>query len=247
MGADNGTERGPIPLKQGSPMPAPKVLLDLYLHLARASEEQNRVLQRDKFLVLAAGIALQAGYPSIAEDCRRRVLEQNPNHLLRNYATMREALASDDIRHYSHQLSRIYPFEKAEYLLDKYRASGYSGRHGYDVLVAEGKPGNGRSAASGATLRDKENRRRRKRRHGLDGNASIRPRLRKALAASDEKRRRRPLPAERAPIPLDDAQPLSALRPVSMPLPSFFGWLIFAFALGIAVCGFALSYLMPSS
>lgn len=106
----------------------------MYLHLARASEEQRKPLQRDKFLVLAGGAALEANFPRVAEECRQRLLADNPNHILRNFATMREAFESEDIVHYANQLLRTYPFEKAEYLLEKYRASGYSSGHGYGSL-----------------------------------------------------------------------------------------------------------------
>lgn len=116
-------------------MPAPAELLELYLHLARASEEQRKPLQRDKFLVLAGGAALEANFPRVAEECRRRLLADNPNHILRNFSTMREAFESEDIVHYANQLLRYYPFEKAEYLLEKYRAGGYSSGHGYGSIV----------------------------------------------------------------------------------------------------------------
>jgi hypothetical protein len=112
-------------------MPAPRELVELYVHLASASEEQRRPLQRDKFLVLAASIAQGAGSIDVAEEFRYRILQNNPNHMLKAYGSMAEAMGSDDVRHYTHQLLRLYPFEKAEYLLHKFLAGGYSGRHGY--------------------------------------------------------------------------------------------------------------------
>lgn len=117
-------------------MPAPESMLDLYLHLASAADAEARPIQRDKFLILAAGIAQTVGYAGIAEDCRLRVLENNPNHLLRQFATVREALRSSEVRYYIRQLLRLYPFEKAEFLLMKYRDGGYQGHHGYDSLHA---------------------------------------------------------------------------------------------------------------
>ncbi|MGL4464633.1 MAG: hypothetical protein ACRDD1_02180, partial [Planctomycetia bacterium] len=110
-------------------MPAPEALIDLYLHLASASDHQRLPLQRDKFLVLAGGFAEMGGNPELAERCRLRLLAGNPNHLLKNFESMQEAMQSDDVRFYTKQLLRLYPFEKAEYLLYKFRASGYSGRH----------------------------------------------------------------------------------------------------------------------
>lgn len=117
-------------------MPAPESMLDLYLHLASAADADARPIQRDKFLILAAGIAQTVGYAGIAEDCRLRVIENNPNHLLRQFATVREALRSSEVRYYIRQLLRLYPFEKAEFLLMKYRDGGYQGHHGYDSLHA---------------------------------------------------------------------------------------------------------------
>ncbi|MFO0947511.1 MAG: hypothetical protein U1D30_16565 [Planctomycetota bacterium] len=119
-------------------MPAPETMLDLYLHLACASDAEGRPLQRDKFLILAAEIAHVSGYGGIAEQCRIRVLERNPNHMLKYFASMREALGSDEVRSYTRQLFRLYPFERAEHLLSKYRASGYTGHHGFHELNSIG-------------------------------------------------------------------------------------------------------------
>lgn len=119
-------------------MPAPETMLDLYLHLACASDAEGRPMQRDKFLILAAEIAQGAGYGGIAEQCRNRVLEHNPNHMLKYFSSMREALGSDEIRNYTRQLFRLYPFERAEHLLSNYRASGYSGHHGFPDLNPAG-------------------------------------------------------------------------------------------------------------
>lgn len=138
-------------------MPAPVELLDLYLHLARASEEQSKPLQRDKFLVLAGGAALASGYARVAEECRQRLLADNPNHILRNFGSMSDAFDSEDIQHYANQLLRTYPFEKAEYLLEKYRSSGYTSGHGYGAIVpvpdskAGDSTGGARSGSSSST------------------------------------------------------------------------------------------------
>lgn len=116
-------------------MAAPETILDLLLNLARASDEQGLAIQRDKVLALAAGLAHQAGYCGIAEDCRRRILSGNPDHLFSGFATMAKAMGSDDVRGFLHQLSRLYPFEKAEHLLARHRAAGYAGEHGYHELT----------------------------------------------------------------------------------------------------------------
>lgn len=121
-------------------MPAPEALLDLYLHLALASEEQSRPLQRDKFLVLAAGLAHESGFPVIAEECRQRILASNPSHLFKSFSTTSEAFESDEVRHYANQLLRTYPFEKAEFLLVKARSGGYAGDHGHPELAPKRVP-----------------------------------------------------------------------------------------------------------
>lgn len=113
--------------------PTPERMLDLYLHLARIAESQRRPTQRDQFLALAAGIAYKAGFPNYAEHCRTRLLLHNPDHMYKNFRSMKYALRAEDVRQYLRQLLRIYPVEKADYLLDKFRAAGYVGDHGYGL------------------------------------------------------------------------------------------------------------------
>lgn len=225
-------------------MPKPQVMIDLYLHLAKASEEQGRPLQRDKFLVLAARIAQKAGWEKVAEDCRRHVLKHNPNHILKRFPTMAEALESDDIRQYIRQLLRIYPFEKAEYLLDKFRASGYSGSHGYNWSVKQKHNDNGHSQPApkaGRADLPKTN-----------GHAKpaapkvVRPTLQKALAKTQVKR------APVLEMPVESFEPLPLELPQASPTLqishwNLCSWLIFSFALGLAIGGAAVLYLNPSS
>lgn len=109
--------------------PSPEAVIDLYLHLATASNQQRQQHQETKFLVLAACAAQDSGYTDIADDCMAKVLAQNASHMLKNYRTMAEAVQSDSVAEYVVQLRKIYPPEKAEYLLGKYRASGYRGQH----------------------------------------------------------------------------------------------------------------------
>lgn len=223
-------------------MPAPAALLDLYLHLARASEEQSRVLQRDKFLVLAAGTALEAGFPKIAEDCRNKILAHNPNHILRGFSSMRDAAASEDIRQYSSQLLRIYPFEKAEYLLHKFRASGYRGNHGYAELTAVLK------AAANAAIERKQGRRAEPDASGpkpQKGSKGPRANLKRAMEnrnQSDESPGE--TSEESTPLPLGAFADCST---PSVPLGTFLCWLVFAFALGMAAGGFVVWYFFPGS
>jgi hypothetical protein len=133
-------------------MPATEALLDLYLNLADASEEQGKPLQRDKFLVLAAGAAQGGGFLQIAEDCRTRILQHNPNHLLREFASMAEAVRSEDLRGVTVQLQRAYPFEKAEYLLAKFRDGGFQVRCKYPELAVGPKQSSGGTSPAAETL-----------------------------------------------------------------------------------------------
>lgn len=218
-------------------MPAPRVLLDLYLNLAQASEEQHRPLQRDKFLVLAAGIAQQAGMVAIAEDCRRRILRHNPTHILKAYPSMVEAMRSEDVRQYARQLLRVYPFEKAEYLLHKFRASGLVCRHAFGELLTEEPgpvaetrrrvdPNSGRVASAMPTPAHSETRT--TNRQKVDGTGA--------------ERASRSLPGAAAPLPfqLPYASPSESVSYWSLA-----AWIVFSFAIGAVVGGFVTALLMP--
>lgn len=226
-------------------MPRPRTLLDLYLHLAKASEEQGRPLQQDKFLVLAASVAQKANWGRVAEECRRRVLKHNPNHILKRFPSMAEALESEDIRQYVRQLMRIYPFEKAEYLLDKFRASGYSGSHGYSLTIkpignasvgGDAKVGPAPSSPAGkpASYETPVN--------GNGPHTTVRPTLQKALAKPSVKATRKEPEPQLEPLPLEIP---SASPQMSISYWTFFSWLIFALAFGIAVGGVAVFYFHP--
>lgn len=122
-------------------MPAARELLDLYLHLAMASDLENRPLQRDKFLVLAGQVAEDSGFNQLAEECRACVLIHNPHHRLSNYKTMHDALMSDDFRCYTRKLARDFPFERAEYMLLRYREQGYKlTNHGFQMAHSAEDP-----------------------------------------------------------------------------------------------------------
>lgn len=229
-------------------MPKPQMLLDLYLHLAKASEEQGRPLQQDKFLVLAARVAQKAGWIRVAEDCRRHILKHNPNHILKRFPSMAEALECDDIRQYIRQLMRIYPFEKAEYLLDKFRASGYSGKHGYSLSVKPKSEPNGANAPSPTKPAAPAPRKPQPSPvvagpvNGDSGSSVVRPSLQKALAAPAVKARPVPVsvepPAEPLPLEIPHLTP-----PLSISPWTFYSWLVFALSLGIAIGGAAVFYL----
>ena len=73
---------------------------------------------RDRFLVLAADTALALGNDREAERLRRHLLEQNPHHMLRPFATFIEALRSPDVQRYLNDLRRTYPPETAQALFE---------------------------------------------------------------------------------------------------------------------------------
>lgn len=98
-------------------MPDAATLLLMYLRLAAVAHERHRPYQRDKFLVLVAAVAQELGRSDLAEVCRRRVLENNPGHMLKHSGSIGEALADEDFQPYMRRLLREWPYEKAEHVL----------------------------------------------------------------------------------------------------------------------------------
>jgi hypothetical protein len=99
-------------------MSTPISILALYLHLASASERRRRPHVRDRLLVIAASIAARCELPRIAAYCRSKILEHNPQHLIRRWATVEEAMSDSDFLHLLRSVQRRYPLERAERLLD---------------------------------------------------------------------------------------------------------------------------------
>jgi hypothetical protein len=73
---------------------------------------------RDRFLLLGATALLSSGQREEAEKLRLRLLELNPSHLLKPFASLAEALKSRDIVDYVAGLRRSYPPQTAEHLLE---------------------------------------------------------------------------------------------------------------------------------
>ena len=94
-----------------------------YRELADSYQEQGQAQMRDRFLVLAADSALSAGRADEAERLRFRLLQYNPQHLLKPYGSLAEALQSQDVQNYLMALRRSHPYERAEHLLKTIRAS----------------------------------------------------------------------------------------------------------------------------
>jgi hypothetical protein len=87
-----------------------------YVRLADVSQRKHQLLGRDKLLILAAGAACRAGWLDVAARCRQLVLMNNPAHLIGNFATVADALRSDDFGPFLKQLERQCGYERAEFL-----------------------------------------------------------------------------------------------------------------------------------
>jgi hypothetical protein len=98
-------------------MSQPVDLLGLYLHLARASRQRMRPHVADRLLIIAGTIATRMKLPDIAAYCRQLVLNHNPNHLVRRWASFDLALDDSDFLHFLRLQQRRYPQEKAERML----------------------------------------------------------------------------------------------------------------------------------
>jgi hypothetical protein len=93
----------------------------VYRELAELYDRQGEQQMRDRFLVLAADAALAAGMKDEAERLRQRLLQHNPHHLLKPFASFADAMRSTDVQNYVTALRRSHPYEKAEHLLETMR------------------------------------------------------------------------------------------------------------------------------
>ena len=103
-------------------MATPDNLVVIYKELADAQERQGQPQLRDRFLVLAADAANTAGRAAEADLLLARLLRTNPHHMLRPFASFREAMASSDIQNYIAELRRTHPPDQAEAAFDSLRA-----------------------------------------------------------------------------------------------------------------------------
>lgn len=106
-------------------MPDYESAMLVYARLARLAHAKGQSLGRDKFLLLAGIAACRAGWPDIGQLCRSLVLQHNPRHLVGRYASLPDALRSDEFAAFDKRLARWCPYEKAEHLL---RELGLSAR-----------------------------------------------------------------------------------------------------------------------
>jgi hypothetical protein len=96
----------------------PHDLQQVYENLAKHFATRGEPRPRDQCLVLAADAALTAGNPDAAERVRQRLLQVNPHHMLRPFASMQEALQSRDVQDYIADLRVQWPPEQADRLLE---------------------------------------------------------------------------------------------------------------------------------
>lgn len=90
-----------------------------YLKLANLSRTKQQIAGCDRFLVLAGVEACRTGWLDVADRCRVRVLEDNPQHLLHRWDTMADALRSDEFTPFLRQQERFCNHEHAEALLSE--------------------------------------------------------------------------------------------------------------------------------
>jgi hypothetical protein len=94
----------------------PDTMLRIYEELANRFVKQVEPRFRDHCLVLAADAALTADRPADADRLRLRLLQFNPHHLLRPFASMAEAMQAPDVQEYVTDLRRQWPPEFAQKL-----------------------------------------------------------------------------------------------------------------------------------
>jgi hypothetical protein len=89
--------------------------------LADESQRLGRVEDRERFWLLAADAAMQAGNADEAEKLRRQILAHNPNYFLRPYENFAAAAKTPDIQKYIQDLRKHYPPAQAERWLQSLR------------------------------------------------------------------------------------------------------------------------------
>lgn len=112
-------------------MPEAQDILSVYLQLARLSRRRRSVMVRDRFLVLAAMVAMDLELWDVADLCRGTILQHNPGHLVRRFPSMRDAVDDEDFEALVTQLWRKYPFERGEFLLSRLHPSWAAERSRY--------------------------------------------------------------------------------------------------------------------
>lgn len=94
-----------------------EIAMCAYVQLAVISGEKHQFPARDRFLLLAGSEACQAGWLEVAEQCRIRILANNPAHQLNRHSAMADALRDPDFKTLVAKWEKYCPFEQAEHLL----------------------------------------------------------------------------------------------------------------------------------
>jgi hypothetical protein len=102
-------------------VPSADQTVRMYEELATLSDRQGQPQMHDRFLVLAADAALSAGRSDEAERLRRCLLQHNPHHLLKPYASFEEAMQASDVVSYVVALRRSHPEDASTQLLNSLR------------------------------------------------------------------------------------------------------------------------------
>lgn len=92
---------------------------ELYQQIAEAYQAQAKYQERDRFLVLALDAAQNSGQSATAEQIRQRLLELNPNHLIKPYNNCAAAMQAPNFIAYVSQLRKNFPAAKAHALLQE--------------------------------------------------------------------------------------------------------------------------------
>lgn len=129
-------------------MPSVEQTFRTYQELATLYAEEGQAQLRDRFLVLAADALYSAGRVEDAERVRTRLLQVNPHHLIKPFASYDQAMSSTDVKDYVVGLRRTYPPEKAAGLLEQIRAGGDMAapeptprKENFDTIRPDRKPG----------------------------------------------------------------------------------------------------------
>jgi hypothetical protein len=97
--------------------------LGIYRELADCYDRLGQVSMRDRFLILAADAALEAGQAAEAERLRQRLLHGSRHHMLRPYSSFAEAVKAPDVQTYLRDLRTNYPLDVAKQLLESLRGA----------------------------------------------------------------------------------------------------------------------------
>jgi hypothetical protein len=112
-------------------VPSAQDILSVYLLVARISQRRRKAMVRDRLLLLAGSAALELGLWDVADLCRQKILDHNPGHLVRRFASLRQAAGDADYEALVAQLRRKYPFERVEFFLSRVRPDWASERARY--------------------------------------------------------------------------------------------------------------------